>query len=1110
METMQRLSRKVLVTALISAQVLFPAVSPWAQVPTGPIALSDQPLITTSTVQPNLMYTLDNSGSMDWQFAPMYTANNQSRYCFTDPAYNGLYYNPNFTYLPPITYDGVTRYPASTYTNAWMDGFDIPSGTRNLSTKYPALGDYGDTSLSGSGNRGGYYMYYTAGSPVAGTCYSDSAYTVVNMNSATAAQQQNFANWFSYYRTRMLAMKTSAGEAFRVVDNTFRVGFHTINNPGSGGSVGAFVPVATFSGTQRQNWYSAFYAQQPHDSTPLREAESRIGEYFRAGTSPVGGSVADPVQYSCQSNFHILSTDGQWNASGIGGTVGTTDWDNTLPNNAALLAALGTEFGTTFAAGSPWPLKYRENPSQTSTNTLSDIAAYYWLTDLRPAMVDNVFTNPADPASWQHMVTYGLAFSEQGSIPYPTGLASITSGASVWPYPQADQASAVDDLWHAALIGHGAYFNVKSPQELVDSLGRALADIQSRSSSGSGAELTGNDFTVTGSPVAFRAAFRSGDWSGDVQARTVDPSTGAISLGATWKAQDKLELLVAGSGWNTSRLIATRRTDTGAFVPFRYANLSVTQQASLDLVATTQSKIVDYLRGDRSNEDTASVTNLFRRRLFVLGDIVDSEPRYVAQADEPYADAFNPGYSTFKSTTAARTPMVYVGANDGMLHAIKATVGDTDSGYEKWAYVPGMSYIAGADGLGSLTWRPSDPLPEKFSHRYRVDQTPTVDDVDFGRTGGTVGAVDWRTLLVAGMNKGGKGYYAIDVTNPAAATETAVASKVLWEFTGEIANDPKMGYSFGEPLVFKTRRFGWVVAVSSGYNNAAGTGHVWLLNPKTGAVLQRFDTGAGSAAIPSGLAYMNVFMQSAKDSTAEQLYATDLMGNVWRFDVSSASAAGWSSSGVKVASVGQPITSAPAVALNPLNLSERWVFFGSGRMLSTGDLVGGATTTFYAIKDGNAGTPGTFASPLAKSDLVAITPSTEAPTGPTVKGWYMDMTSGGGGQIVNTPFVSRGVVIWATSIPTTDPCSPGATSVLYARSLGTGRNKLTTGTFATLPANVNKVQTVKTTVAAGTATTSQGRFVAVVSTANGDQTIGVDLTHPLIGGRTGVRFVAAQ
>src|SRR5450432_4085682 len=148
-----RFSRKAIAGLLIFSQVLIPAVSPLAQVPTGPITLADQPLFTTSTVQPNVVFTLDNSGSMDYQFAPMYTANNSSKRCFTDPAYNGLYYNPAFTYLPPVTYDGVTRYSPSNYTSAWLDGFDLPSGTRNLSNKYPAVGNYGDTSLGSSGNR---------------------------------------------------------------------------------------------------------------------------------------------------------------------------------------------------------------------------------------------------------------------------------------------------------------------------------------------------------------------------------------------------------------------------------------------------------------------------------------------------------------------------------------------------------------------------------------------------------------------------------------------------------------------------------------------------------------------------------------------------------------------------------------------------------------------------------------------------------------------------------------------------------------------------------------------------------------------------------------------
>ena len=1113
--------RAALSCALIVCLELLPVARAVAQVP----AIADDPLFTLSTVKANLMMTLDNSGSMGWQFAPMNTSANKTKRCYTNFNYNRLYYNPNNTYLPPVKADG-TRYPDSSFNGAWRDGFTTTAGTRDLRTQFPAVNNYGDTAL-GTASRSAFYYNYTGTSPatpVVGTCYADASYTLVDMNLATTAQKTNFANWFSYYRFRMNAMKTSAGEAFRVVDDTFRVGLHTINSPGGTGSSGAFLGLDTFTGTQKTNWYTRFYQQIASGSTPLRAAQQRIGEYYRAGTSPAGGSVPDPIQYSCQQNYHLLTTDGQWNSSGASGTVGSTNYDNTLPANPDLLTALNAEFGTSFTAGGAWPRPYREKPGSPSTNTLADVAAYYWMTDLRPTMTNNVFTSSTNMANWQHMVTYGLSFSEKGAIAYPTGLPAVIAGTSDWPVPAADSASAIDDLWHAALIGHGQYFNVASPQELVDALGRAISDIQARQGSNSGAVLTGSDF-AQGTPIAFRAQYKTGEWSGDLQARTVDPSTGVISASAVWKAQEKLEAQVlpagSGGGWSTNRKIVTRSDSslTGTAVRFREPGasgaggaISTTQLATLDADTAKAQKLLHYLRGDRSNEDTLGVTNLFRRRTFVLGDIVSSEPRYVGAPTDTLSDAYHPGYSAYKSSTSARAPMVYVGANDGMMHAFKATTGEADSGQEKWAYVPSFLFRAGVDGLGSLGWRPTDPLPNKFYHRFRVDQTPTIADVNFGRVKGGA-SVDWRTMLVSGLYKGGKGYFALDVTDPEAASEDALRSKVLWEFDGSQTGDTsRVGYSYGQPLPIFTN-YGWVIAVSSGYQNATGTGHIWLLDPRNGQVIKRLDVpdNAGATATnPIGLAHMEVFFQSDREQRTQELYATDLRGNVWRWDLNGATAAAWPTDGVKIASVGAPITSSPAIAMNPRDRSERWVFFGTGRLMATTDLSSGSTRTFYAIKDGSANTPATVTTPLGRSDLVAVTPSGTAPQGPSVKGWYMDMTVGGGGQIIIPPHVARGVVMWGSTVPTTDPCSPGANAVFYAREIGSAGNRLNSGDFyVQLNAPVTKIQVAQSNQPGG-GTNSQRKQLAIASTSGSDIVIDVNMQVVLTGGRSNLRFITTQ
>ncbi len=1103
---MTKFAKNSLALVLAGLQLVMPGALFSAPVVTAPAALDDQPINSSSSVQPNVMFTLDNSGSMNSDYAPEGAGIELGKNCYKSDKFNRLYYNPGYVYLPPALADG-SRLPNSSYSAAWYDGFDTSQGTINLGT-----------------NGGGTYAKYTNASVLQGigTCYPNASYSIINMNTATVSEKQNYANWYSYYRTRLLTMKTSAGEAFRTIGPEFRVGFHTINTPSTNSTTGGFLPVDTFNGTHRTNWYTMFYRQQTNGSTPLRTSMTRIGEYFKAATSPVGSTVADPIQFSCQPNYHILSTDGYWNGTGGSGVAGSQNWNNTLPNNPDLLSALGAEFSTTFSAGQPWPAPYRERVGSNSTDTLSDIAAYYWQTDLRPTMPNDVPASSKDPATWQHVTQFTLAFSPQGTVAYPTGLAAIKAGTAQWSIPASDSPQAVDDLWAAALVGHGQYFNVSSPGELLNMLSAALQDIAGRQTSGTPAAATSSDYETATSPYSFRASYVPGEWTGKLEARDIDPLTGNVKPALLWDAKAKLDAKVVGTGWDTGRLVATMNTSSNMAVPLRFNNLSTAQQATLDSDAVKAQKVLQYLRGDRAFEDNAPATSiptpttavgLFRERRSVLGAIVNSTPNYQGPPSSPYLDSYNPGYGAFKAAKAGRTPMLYVGASDGMLHAFKATNGDTDSGEEKWAYVPGLMYKSGLDGLAGWSYKYSNPVPEKFSHRYRVDQSPLVTDVDFGNSGGTFGAPDWRTILIGGLNKGGKGFYALDVTNPDAATEADVAGKVLWEFSGQSLGDSKMGYSYGEPLLFKTRRFGWVVGVTSGYNNAAGTGHLWLLDPKTGAVLHRFDTGAGSAAVPSGLAQINTFRQSARENISEQVYGTDLLGNLWRFDVSATSAAGWTTSAVKVINVGQPITTAPVPSLNPFRPSERWVIFGSGKLLAQSDVATASTgSAIYAVKDGSGTAPLSLTTPILKADLAVVTPTTQAPEGTSVKGWYMDTSGSGAGQINLMPEIRRGTVLWGANLPSSsNVCTSGMQGTFFAMNIGNGANQITGATSLSVLGGLTGITVAKIKRTNATATSSQAAIrVTLHDPVNSVTSNAVPFSVRLNSGRSNIRYVTLQ
>ena len=345
-----------------------------------------------------------------------------------------------------------------------------------------------------------------------------------------------------------------------------------------------------------------------------------------------------------------------------------------------------------------------------------------------------------------------------------------------------------------------------------------------------------------------------------------------------------------------------------------------------------------------------------------------------------------------------------------------------------------------------------------------MDQTPQVADVDFTLIGNgtttpvsTTTTAKWHTMLVGGLGHGGMGIYALDITAvPAAvdtttttgpAIETSESAKVLWEFT-----DPDMGYSYGAPVIVKTRKYGWVVLMTTGYDNVGsgqdGHGKLYILNAKTGALIQTIDTGVGTTTSPAGLTQATGYTQNVADGTIEQVYAGDLLGNVWRFDLSEPAldATGnvtpayptpTTPFATLTDSAGnpQPITTAPRIELSTDSTglgTLRWVFVGTGQFLALSDLSNTQQQTMYALRDGTGVTPSTTGVPLKRSVLtvnsnllLGLTSLTDSSSG-----WYYDLlgtagTNGGTERIVINPNAAAGVFViaWTTLTPSSDPCS---------------------------------------------------------------------------------------
>jgi len=540
--------------------------------------------------------------------------------------------------------------------------------------------------------------------------------------------------------------------------------------------------------------------------------------------------------------------------------------------------------------------------------TLADVAMYYYENDLSSGLRDEVPTNAKDGADYQHMVTYAVAFGVSGTLnpdaydlesgPYPT-----------WPDPTSGNAQKIDDVWHASVNGRGEYLSVFNSEELINALLAIKQNIGARTGSAASVSVNGVELYEEVGPelFMFQSTYDSDGWTGDVKAYRVNPTTGEVSETPEWSAAEELD---AVPSW-TDRKIATYNPDTASGIPFQYTSLTDTQKTQLD----SDSTIVDFLKGDRSLENLNGGT--FRDRFSVLGDIVHSSP------------VFENG-------------VLYTGGNDGMLHAFSATTGS-----EIFAYIPNLVF----ENLKNL----SDPTFHG-NHTYYVDLSPVIQpEVDQG--GSTM------TLLVGGLGKGGKGYYALDITGIDASTLFAsdgnVADKVLWEY----GNDADLGYSFTRPVTvdsndddLNANGTGWIVIVGNGYNSENGKAVLLILDPFDGTVLKRIDTGLGSC---NGLS-TPVAIDVNYDDRVDYVYAGDLRGNLWKFDLTNPDYNNWDVAFEDAVgnpqplfqALGQPITTKPDVMRHPDPEKPGYiVVFGTGKYLGITDLSDTSLNTIYGIWD---------------------------------------------------------------------------------------------------------------------------------------------------------------
>lgn len=1053
-------------------------------------AISDTPLFVNTAVQPNIFFLLDDSGSMDWstvhsnEAETIYSTLTQRQYnnwsafhgemnareypssfdrggiLKTCVGFNNLYFNPNETYTPWEGKDEKGNlFVDQTITSARTNPYDEDS-TVDLSSNYS--GDYyymvGNTwYYTTVNNARGYSPWTDDGDGVfeVGECPdpNDAGYDYntdfVKVSDMSASQQANFANWYTYYRKREYVMKNAMLSIME--SSSARLGFSTLHRNGTNGYAVADVT----TGTVRDDIQKELLKVYSLNGTPLRSKFFQVGDYFEGTTSTdlFGSTQSTPILSAanggtCQQNFAVVMSDGYWN--GTAPSVGNADSGNTSDGDLN-----DTDFdGKSYAD---------QNTGQ--SNTLADVAMHFYERDLDTSLDNDVPTSPLDGNNRQHLVTYSVAFGVDGTLnANPTDV----DAAFNWPNVTQEDPTTIDDMRHAAWNGRGDFLSASSGSSLTTALNNAVASISGRTSSAS--SVATNSTRLQTNSKIYQARFKTTEWTGDLLAYNINSTTGAVTTLA-WQAANQMPS-------ENNRDIFTLNDSTSVGVAFEHANLSTSQQALLT------SGQVDFLRGDRSNEGS-----LYRSRTSVLGDIVNSDPVFTGQEDfDYYALETVSGLSTYddyltgtdvstKGEKGARPGMIYVGANDGMLHGLlgegsttSCTVGSgLCEGEEIFAYVPKAVY----SNLASLS-------SVSYSHKYFVDNTPIIGDAYINFDGSASDSSGrWGSALVGTLAGGGRGIFALDVSNPKGFT----AADVLWDVDYTNANSngysyDGLGYTFAKPAIVKltTDTVGgtnslnndWGVIVGNGYESGQGA-ILYVLGLRTGEILWKKVVDSSS---DNGLS-TPIAVDTDGDKIADTVYAGDLKGNMWKFDISDTTdtnnwniANSYKDKGTTyydplftactadpcTSSNYQPITSKPQVIR--AESGGILVLFGTGKYYEVGDNTDTSKTqSFYGILDDGGTAKVTGRNALLQQTIIeefskaetGLNYNTRVTTNSSIDfankdGWFLDLyfdknpadstNDNPGERVVADPLVRNGRVIFPTLIPDISPCTFGGTGYL--------------------------------------------------------------------------------
>jgi type IV pilus assembly protein PilY1 len=726
-------------------------------------------------------------------------------------------------------------------------------------------------------------------------------------------ERQNIANWRAFHRRRIFAAKTGLSAAFAGQPDNFRLAYADLYTP---------PPLTTMTdfGVVKSQFFDWLDSRTWGRETPLRSALDRAGKYYQDagdngpwGARPWVTPTDTSPHLACRRSYTLLITDGYWNnpsptpgnpnpgsdlPPGIDDADGKSDFPELVhkttgekyqykPGNTIDPPTDPRNAGKSDKTdGAPGIRGETINDASTS-GTLADVALKYWATDLQPGLENK--TGPGgvnNPPFWQNMTTYTVSFGAYGAMS-DEEVANAKAGKQDWPAPTPNQLSTIDDLRHAAHNGGGDFLTVTDAEQFKQGISKIISQIAGQNLSESGIAASGT--VLNTGTRKFVPLYNNGTWWGNLQ---------KVKLGVLDGEKDVVEWQVIETangqptGKTTLPLPANRKifvwVDAGKqAIEFTYANIDLAgnmlkgSSSKLQLSSAVNADLVNFLRGDQTREGQG-----FRRRPAVLGDIVNSTPVFIKNNTNPKYEKLpggTPGLGLYASYMKAKRDrsegVLFVGANDGMLHAFAEGSDTTAGGRELFAYVP-RSVLGKMESLASVT----------YAHTYLVDGP--LNEVDtYVATGTTPG---WKNLVLGTTGAGAKAVFALDVTKPL----TVDGKSVLWEINpdrafpvlpGNAANSfQELGHVLSAVQSGITQSGHWVSIFGNGYDSKSGQASLFIVETGSGKLLKEIKTDNTSG---NGLGGVRLVLNGGQQIIGA--YAGDLQGRVWKFDLSGATPDEW-------------------------------------------------------------------------------------------------------------------------------------------------------------------------------------------------------------------------